>query len=147
MCDNEELELRISILEDIEAIKKLKGKYIRCVDRKLWDELEECFVEDAEAHYGENNDYIGRNSIIGFLKDCLKEGVITSSHECHTPEIEVNTDGTARGVWKFHDYIVINQKPFLNGWAYYEDEYIKVEGMWKIKTVSYTRDYQETTKL
>ncbi|MEA1958998.1 MAG: nuclear transport factor 2 family protein [Chloroflexota bacterium] len=141
-----ELEKRVQELEDIEAIKRLKGKYIRCVDRKLWQGLEECFVEDAEAHYGDNMDYIGRNAILDFLKGSLVEGVITSSHECHTPEIEITGDGTARGIWKFHDYIVLQQKPIMAGWAYYDDVYIKVNGKWKIKVVSYTRDYQETIK-
>lgn len=35
MCDNEELELRLGVLEDVEAIKKLKARYWRCVDNKL----------------------------------------------------------------------------------------------------------------
>jgi len=138
-----ELEKRVQALEDIEAIKRLKGKYIRCVDRKLWQELEECFVADAEAHYGENNDYTGRDAILGFLKGGLVEGVVKSAHECHTPEIELTGEATARGIWKFHDYIVIKGKPFLNGWAYYDDRYVKVNGEWKIKNVTYTREHEE----
>ena len=146
MTELADLEKRIQALEDIEAIKRLKGKYIRCVDRKLWQELEECFTGDAEAHYGENMDYLGRDAILGFLRGSLVEGVIISSHECHTPEIELTGDGTARGVWKFHDYIVLQQTPIMNGWAYYDDEYVKVGGEWKIKVVSYTRDFQEAIK-
>jgi bile-acid 7alpha-dehydratase len=141
-----ELKKMVQALEDIEAIKRLKGKYIRCVDRKLWRELEECFNEDAEAHYEEKTYYIGREAIIGFLKSSLKEGIITSSHECHTPEIALNGDGTARGIWKFHDYIVTKQKQVMTSWAYYADKPVKVNSEAKIRVVSYTRDFQESIK-
>ena len=34
----------MSQLEEIEAIKRLKYKYIRCIDSKLWKELRELLV-------------------------------------------------------------------------------------------------------
>ena len=37
--------------EEIEAIKQLKYKYVRCVDCKMWDDLAECFTEDAVTNY------------------------------------------------------------------------------------------------
>ena len=49
MSDLAALEKRIQALEDIEAIKRLKYKYWRCLDTKSWDEMEECFVDDATA--------------------------------------------------------------------------------------------------
>jgi hypothetical protein len=49
MSDVAELEARIGLLEegcrelrkmrDVEAIKRVKYKYFRCLDSKLWDEL------------------------------------------------------------------------------------------------------------
>ena len=38
-------------LEALEAIKRLKYRYLRCLDQKLWDEIGECFTEDATAAY------------------------------------------------------------------------------------------------
>lgn len=38
-------------LEELEAIKRLKYKYLRCIDCKLWDELREVFADDAVAAY------------------------------------------------------------------------------------------------
>jgi len=58
----------IRILVDIEAIKKLKAKYWRCVDNKLWDELTEVFTEDATLEYGTDNPK-GRKAIIEFLRN------------------------------------------------------------------------------
>ena len=34
-------------LVEIELIKQLKYRYMRCVDRKLWSELPDCFTEGA----------------------------------------------------------------------------------------------------
>ena len=44
-----ELERRIQALEDVEAIKRLKHRYWRCLDLKLWDELAGCFAPDASV--------------------------------------------------------------------------------------------------
>ena len=48
MTDMAELAVRIQILEDIEAIRQLKAKYWRCVDKKLWEEREEVYAETIE---------------------------------------------------------------------------------------------------
>ena len=42
-----ELQKRIRILEDIEAIRNLKARYCRCNDKKQWDGLADCFAKDA----------------------------------------------------------------------------------------------------
>ena len=60
MAELADLETQIRVLGDIEAIKKLKAKYWRCIDKKLWDELEDCFVEDAVADYRKNLNFQGR---------------------------------------------------------------------------------------
>ena len=39
-------------LHEIEAIKRLKYRYMRCLDQKRWAELAECFTEDATTAYG-----------------------------------------------------------------------------------------------
>jgi len=38
-------------LQELEAIKRLKYKYFRCIDEKLWDEMRSCFIEDATCSY------------------------------------------------------------------------------------------------
>ena len=72
MTDLSELEKRIRVIEDIEAIKKLKAKYFRCVDKKLWEEMETVLTEDAVADYGMGIELLqGRKAIIEFLKKNL----------------------------------------------------------------------------
>ena len=52
-------------LQEIEAIKRLKYKYMRCLDNKLWDEMAECFAEDATCSYsGGKYEFSGREAIL-----------------------------------------------------------------------------------
>ena len=43
----EELEKRLRVLEDIEAIKQLHRKYVFCLSSRAWDDLLDCFADDA----------------------------------------------------------------------------------------------------
>jgi hypothetical protein len=142
-----DLETQIRVLGDIEAIKKLKAKYWRCIDKKLWDELEDCFVEDAVADYGKNLNFQGRKAIIQFLKDNLGSDSVITVHQGHNPEIEITSDTTANGIWALHDYLVFQPNITINGWGHYEDEYVKQNGEWKKKSIKETRLREEWTRV
>ena len=142
-----DLETQIRVLGDIEAIKKLKAKYWRCIDKKLWDELEDCFVEDAVADYGKNLNFQGRKAIIQFLKDNLGSDSVITVHQGHNPEIEITSDTTASGIWALHDYLVFQPNITINGWGHYEDEYVKQNGEWKKKSIKETRLREEWTRI
>ncbi len=58
----------VNDLIEIEAIKRVKYRYIRCLDQKLWDEMATCFTDDAIAAYsGGKYRYEGRDAILEFL--------------------------------------------------------------------------------
>jgi len=139
-----ELEARMKRIEDIEAIKRLKYKYFRCLDSKLWDELAECFTEDATTSYSSGKySFQGKDAIMKFLKEGLNPTMI-SMHHGHHPEIELTSDTTARGVWALQDYVIVTQANIsLRGAAFYHDEYVKVNGEWKIKHTGYERIFEE----
>jgi hypothetical protein len=139
------LEARIGVLEDIEAIKKLKAKYWYYVDGKLWNELETCFVEDAAADYGPTIELHGRKAIMQYLKDTLGADTIVTFHEGHNPDIEITSDRTARGIWTLHDYAVMQPGRTMSGWGHYEDEYVKQDGKWMKKSTKITRILEEWT--
>jgi len=147
MAELTDLEKRIRVMEDIEAIKKLKAKYFRCVDKKLWDEMEGCFAEDAVADYGMGIELLqGRKAIIQFLKGNLGRESMITAHQGHNPEIEITSDTTAKGVWLLNDRLIVQTIATLNGWGYYEDEYVKVNGEWKKKSTKITRILEEWTQ-
>jgi len=134
----------MSNLEEIEAIKQLKYKYFRCVDKRLWDELAECLTADAVARYsGGKYAFNGRDQIIGFLKKGMTQTLLTMHHG-HHPEIKLTGPNTARGIWALEDYVIdLTRNTTLHGAAFYEDEYVKVNGEWKIKSTGYDRTFEE----
>ena len=139
---------RIRVLEDIEAIKKLKVKYWHCIDRKLWDELATCFAEDGVLVAQEQNiDIRGGNAISNMLKERLEKSSILTIHQGHNPNIEIATDTTAKGTWTLQDYARDSEiKRGTRGWALYEDEYVKEDGKWKIKRTQVSRIHTERFK-
>jgi bile-acid 7alpha-dehydratase len=151
MSDASKLEARLKKLEraqavrdDIEAIKRLKYRYFRCLDSKLWDELAQCFAEDATTSYsGGKYAFQGRDAIMKFLKEGLGPTMI-SMHHGHHPEIEITGRTTATGIWALHDYVIVTQSNVsLRGASFYHDEYLKVRGQWKIKHTGYDRVFEE----
>ena len=86
MADTHAFEARLRALEDIEAIKRLKHRYWRCLDFKRWEELAECFTPDATADYGDGRyRFAGREAIMDFLRRSLgaETGSIGIHHGAH----------------------------------------------------------------
>ena len=132
-----DLEKRVRILEDIEAINKLKARYWYCIERKLWDDLSDLFAEDSIAYIG-NGALKGKKSVVGHLVERLSLG--TNLHRGHSPMIEITSDTTAVGKWDLHDSLKFGDPALqgFEGWGSYEDEYIKENGKWKIKSYKCT---------
>jgi hypothetical protein len=134
----------VSDLEEIEAIKRLKYRYLRCLDQKRWDEIAECFVEEATTSYdGGKYAHEGRDRIIEFFRSALGPELITV-HHVHHPEIELLSETTARGTWALEDTVIHTRREVtLRGAAFSSDEYVKVDGTWKIRSTGYERIYEE----
>ena len=133
-------------LQELEAIKRLKYRYLRSLDLKLWDELGECLTEDCRSAYGDGHfSFEGRAAILAFLKDALGPATRITAHRVHQPEIELTSPTTATGVWALDDVVIETEaKLTIRGAAYYQDEYVKVGGAWKIAKTGYKRIYEET---
>ena len=133
-------------LQELEAIKRLKYKYLRCLDQKRWSELAECFAEDATSAYGGGKySFEGRGAIMEFLESAMGADSFLSSHTVHQPEIDFTSETTATGVWALQDTVIeTNANIVIRGAAFYRDEYVKVEGEWKIQSTGYERTYEET---
>ena len=144
MSELEELEAQVGRLEDVEAIKKLKYRYFRFLDTKLWNELADCFTEDATTAYaGGTYAFHGRDAIMKFLSESLATS--PAMHLGHQPEIEFTSDTTATGTWQMYGYLIQNEASrFMRAAAFYHDEYVKVDGEWKIKSTGYDRVFEES---
>jgi hypothetical protein len=131
-------------LHEIEAIKRLKYKYMRCLDLKRWDEMEECFTEDARSAYSSGKySFQGRDRILEFFRTAMGPEMITT-HHVHHPEVELTSESTATGRWALEDTVIhLTHDITLRGAAFYEDEYVKEDGQWRIASTGYERIYEE----
>lgn len=132
-------------LVELEAIKRLKYRYLRCLDQKLWDELEECFAEDATASYGGGSVQLtGRGEVMEFLRSRMGGTTMLTSHRCHHPEIDLLDDTTAKGVWALADTVVLTDLDLtIEGSAFYEDRYVRDGQGWRISHTGYRRTYEQ----
>ncbi len=132
-------------LVELELIKQLKYKYMRCLDQKLWDEISDCFTEDAQCSYsGGKYAFAGRDNIVTFFRQAMDRKSFLSSHRVHQPEIELTSATTATAIWALEDYVVDTERDVtIHGAAFYRDEYVKVGGAWKLHRTGYDRTFEE----
>jgi hypothetical protein len=142
---NRGMALTANDLVEIEAIKRLKYRYVRLLDLKEFDEMVELFVEDATSAYGDGQySFEGRDAIIGFLREALGSTSMLTSHKVHQPEIDLTGPDTATGTWGLEDVVLLVDGGLtIRGAAFYADEYVKVGGAWRIKHTGYQRVFEE----
>lgn len=132
-------------LVEIHAIERLKYRYLRGLDQKCWDDVAACFTADAVAAYsGGKYTYEGRDAILEFLRGAMGAETFHSSHRCHHPEIDLTGPTTAVGTWAMDDVVVETAWDItIRGAAFYEDEYQKLGGEWRLRRTGYRRTYEE----
>lgn len=135
----------------LEEIKRLKYRYLRCVDTKNWAELATTLTEDVAVDYGTPAygsplTFTGRDALVSFLRDNLGPDMVTT-HFASQPEIDIDGD-TATGTWAFEDTVIATRHRFvITGAAYYEDHYTRTDGQWRIARTGYRRTYEATLSL
>jgi len=79
---------------------------------------------------------------LDFLRRSLP--AVVTAHHVHHPEIEISGAATASATWALEDYVIdLKSNYSLHGAAFYEDEYVKIDGQWKIKHTGFKRIYWE----
>ncbi|MGH9026416.1 MAG: nuclear transport factor 2 family protein [Acidimicrobiia bacterium] len=132
-------------LIEIEAVKRLKYRYLRCLDQKRWDEIVDCFTPDAVADYSSGKYHFdGRDAIVGFLRDALGDTSALTSHRVHHPEIDLTSSTSAVGTFAMDDVVIFQESNLtVRGAAFYTDEFVKQGRGWLISRIGYRRTYEE----
>jgi len=137
VSDLADLQKRITAMEDIHAIKQLRHKYWYTFDHRMWDGFAECFTEGLVFEVTGRFKYEGRDKFIKFVSERALGR--KSVHQGHNPLIELTSDTTAKGRWPLNDLnIDTRDGSESTGYGYYEDEYVKEQGAWKIRAVKLT---------
>jgi hypothetical protein len=124
------IEERLRILEDIEAIKRLKHEYCFALDRRDWDSVVGFFARDGVVDYGQIGSAMGQKAIRKLFVDRISSDFTFFAHMVHNPIIEVKGD-RASGKWYFDipAAVLSDQARWITGW--YDDEYVREDGRWK----------------
>lgn len=140
------LEARLQRLEDIEAIRQLKSRYLFCCDRKDPQGVRDCFAPgEVIIDFGRVGVFNNRDQLVEvFTKLGCVEHVIDMHHGVN-PQIEWIDQSRACGTWGLH-YVMINtrDKQLVELGSYYYDEYVKLDGQWKI---SASRTVVDSTRI
>jgi hypothetical protein len=135
------LERRKERVEDANALERLQHAYGYYVDRGLWEEAANLFADDGTIEIGLDGVYVGKARVREYLhalgggRRGLVDGEL-NEHLQVMPVITVAPDGqTAKARWR-----AITLTGELGGEAFwgegpYENEYVKDDGVWKIKTL------------
>lgn len=126
----EDLERRVRVLEDVEAIKTLKFRYADACDRGYdADDLAAFFAEDAVWDGGLFGRYEGREAIRQFFRD-VSSTITFAMHYMMNPIVEVDGD-RGHGSWYLFQTCTFAEgnTPIL-GAARYDEEYVKIGGAW-----------------
>jgi hypothetical protein len=135
------LEHRKSLIEDANAIKRLQRAYGYYVDEALWDEVADLFIADGTIEIGLDGVYVGKERVREYLyvlgggKTGLSEGQL-NEHLQLMPVVTVAPDGmTAKGRWRALILAGRLGENAIWGEGPYENEYVKEDGVWKLKKV------------
>ncbi len=129
----------MSDLDEVEAIKRLKGRYFRTMDTKDWAGMRDVFADDVVMDTTEAGGELvtGADEFLAYLEHALAGA--TTVHHGHMPEIELTSPTTATGVWALQDLVLWPGGGRLEGYGHYHETYERVDGAWKITTSKLTR--------
>lgn len=155
MAEIDDLARRISLLEaefgrlsDIEAIRQLRYRYWRCIHRGRWDDLMECYTNDANVDFGYGLRLEGRDALADFYRGSMASAFILADPQGHNPEVEILGPETARGFWQLDNIMVEAQtNKAVRVGASYDEEYVKQDGVWKISVQKVTHIYRQVIEL
>jgi hypothetical protein len=133
--DVSELYRRIQRLEDIEAIRRLKARYLNACDQQDPIAVRACFADGPiaieVAHLGT---YDTADGFCEMFHRAACHDFVLDKHQGGNGEIDVIDDTHATGLWCL-DYRNINTRDrtltLLS--LLYHDAYEKIDGAWKIR--------------
>ena len=135
----EELQKRITRLEDMEAIKQLKARYCEICDHDDYDAdaMASLFTEDGTWNADGVGNAEGREAIRELFAGFPKM-IARAQHIVANPLIEVDGD-RAHGVWYLISAVTQIDGTAASNWpgmaARYHEDYVKQNGEWKFRRV------------
>jgi hypothetical protein len=131
---------RIADYNELRNLQQIYGYY---TDKALWDQVVDLFTDDGSIELGLNGVYAGKANIRKYLysltggKPGLLKGQLNNTFQL-SPVITITPDGQrAKARWRamIEDGIYGSGSGGNWGAGTYENEYVKQDGVWKIRTL------------
>ncbi|HXW62668.1 MAG TPA: nuclear transport factor 2 family protein [Candidatus Acidoferrales bacterium] len=138
-----QLQKQVQNSEDYIDISNLQAAYGYYVDKCLWDQVADLFSKDGTLEIGLRGVWVGQDRVRAYLHTLpdLRYGTLFN-HMQLQPKIDMSSDGmTAKGRWRAFEQFGMLHRSAQWAEGTYENEYIKQEGVWKIKKLHYYMTY------
>ena len=152
----DELEHRLGVLEDVHAVRRLQHLYGYFIYKCMYDEAVDCYDDDCEIHFfggiyrgsaGARRLYCdrfrnlftgGKNGpVFGFLLDHPQmQDVIDAAPDRQTAQGRFRLMMQAGTHYERNPDPTTVSRQWWEG-ALYENEYVKRDGVWKMKKLNY----------
>jgi hypothetical protein len=130
-----DLAKQVQNSQDYIAICNLEDAYGYYVDKTQWDQAADLFAKDGTLEIGLRGVYVGQDRVRAYLHKLPTLGYgLLFNHMQLQPMVTVDPGGkTAKGRWRA--IIQVGQLNTRAQWgeATYENDYVKEDGVWKIK--------------
>jgi hypothetical protein len=119
-------------LFDIYEIQKILSKYVIAVDSKEFGLFDQCFTEDAEIELA-NTGVFTKESYKQLCSQALPN-LDATQHHLGLPIIEVDGDKASSRCYFVAQHVSnkLAPKPFLIIGGWYNDQFARVKGEWRI---------------
>jgi hypothetical protein len=134
MAEIDELRRRVQRLEDMEAIRRLKARYLNACDAQDPEAAKDCFAQgEVLIDMGHVGVFRDREEFARLYRAAGCQPFILDMHHGANAEIEFSDDTHAQALWAL-EYRNINTQDktvtFIS--LIYHDAYARVGGQWKI---------------
>ncbi len=132
--DISRIEARLQAVEDAEAIRTLKARYLFSCDRKDTAGMRACFADgEVQIDYGVVGTFDTADALVKVFAEIGCHDHMVEMHHGANPQIKVLDATQARGTWSLQYGLINTQAGTMTQLGgYYEDEYRKFDGAWKI---------------
>lgn len=133
-----ETRLKIDRVNAYDAVENLQNIYGYYIDKNLWDQVADLFARDSTMEMAQRGVYVGQANVRRFHA-ADPQGPVTNRLGDHLelqPVIHVSPDGQSAKVrLRYLQMIGFAGGRATLGGALYENEAVKEDGVWKIKTL------------
>lgn len=135
----EDLAARLAALEDKEAIRLLKSRYLRACDLKQVEDIRDCFLPgDIRIAYENFPEFTDRDAFVAVYQEMACNDGVYDLHHATNWEIDLVGADEATGLWSLNFRTILTvPRQVVRLAVEYEDRYRRVDGRWWIvETIS-----------